>query len=78
MILTVTRAIKSWRASNSHLYAVLVKHNILYYACGLFFSTVNVLTLLFLEYEYHTMFQECACSESQPSTFMQLLRASQL
>ncbi|KAG1816545.1 uncharacterized protein BJ212DRAFT_196715 [Suillus subaureus] len=51
MCLTLIRAILSWRSTNSHLYTVLVKHNIFYYACGLFFSTVNVLTLLLLYIE---------------------------
>ncbi|KAG1739468.1 uncharacterized protein EDB91DRAFT_1336797 [Suillus paluster] len=35
MILTLIRAIQNWRGTNSHLYVVVLKHNILYYACGL-------------------------------------------
>jgi hypothetical protein len=34
MILTLIRAIQSWRAHSSRLYVVLVKHNIFYYTCG--------------------------------------------
>ncbi|KAG2130770.1 uncharacterized protein EDB93DRAFT_69368 [Suillus bovinus] len=56
--LTLIRAIQSWRSNNSHLYAVLVKHNIFYYLCGLFFSGVNVLTLLLFHYGYQAMFQD--------------------
>ncbi|KIK43169.1 hypothetical protein CY34DRAFT_804093 [Suillus luteus UH-Slu-Lm8-n1] len=58
MSLTLIRAIQSWRSTNSHIYAVLVKHNIFYYACGLFFSAVNVLTLLLFQYGYQAMFQD--------------------
>ncbi|KAG2067975.1 hypothetical protein BDR04DRAFT_1104181 [Suillus decipiens] len=41
--LTMIRVIKGWRSAKGPLYAMLVKHNIFYYACGLPFSTVNVL-----------------------------------
>ncbi|KIK45028.1 hypothetical protein CY34DRAFT_802124 [Suillus luteus UH-Slu-Lm8-n1] len=58
LCLTLIRAIQSWRSNNSHLYAVLVKHNIFYYVCGLFFSTVNVLTLQLFHYGYQAMFQD--------------------
>ncbi|KAG0701907.1 hypothetical protein DFH29DRAFT_924431 [Suillus ampliporus] len=34
MSLTIIRAIQSWRSTRSHLYAVLVKHNVFYYGCG--------------------------------------------
>ncbi|KAG1791654.1 uncharacterized protein HD556DRAFT_631481 [Suillus plorans] len=47
--LTLTCAIRNWRTNNSSLYVVILKHNVLYYACGLFFSTVNVLTSLLLD-----------------------------
>ncbi|KAG1739467.1 uncharacterized protein EDB91DRAFT_1336796 [Suillus paluster] len=56
--LTLIRAIQSWRSANGPIYAILVKHNIFYYACGLFFSTLNVLTLLLLDYQYHAMFRD--------------------
>ncbi|KAG0703282.1 hypothetical protein DFH29DRAFT_998577 [Suillus ampliporus] len=56
--LTLIRAIQSWRTANGPMYAILVKHNIFYYACGLFFSAVNVLTSLLLEYQYRSMFQD--------------------
>ncbi|KAG2114246.1 uncharacterized protein F5147DRAFT_20074 [Suillus discolor] len=56
--LTLIRAIQSWRSSNSRIYAVLVKHNIFYYACGLFFSGVNVFTLLLFHYGYQAMFED--------------------
>ncbi|KAG1836132.1 hypothetical protein DFJ58DRAFT_190596 [Suillus subalutaceus] len=58
MSLTLIRAIQSWRSTNSRIYTVLVKHNIFYYACGLFFSGVNVLTLLLFHYGYQAMFQD--------------------
>ncbi|KAG1738015.1 hypothetical protein EDB19DRAFT_2039769 [Suillus lakei] len=41
--LTLIRVIQSWRSDNGPLYAILVKHNIFYYACGLFLSAINVL-----------------------------------
>ncbi|KAG2144510.1 hypothetical protein DEU56DRAFT_206210 [Suillus clintonianus] len=56
--LTLIRAIQSWRSTNNRLYVVLVKHNIFYYACGLFFSTVNVIALLLFHYGYESMFQD--------------------
>jgi hypothetical protein len=34
MILTLIRAIQSWRMKSSRLYVVLVKHSIFYYICG--------------------------------------------
>jgi hypothetical protein len=33
--LTIIRVIQSWRSAKGHLHAVLVKHNMFYYACGL-------------------------------------------
>ncbi|KAG1803261.1 hypothetical protein EV424DRAFT_333441 [Suillus variegatus] len=56
MILTLIRAIQNWRTNPSHLYVVLVNHNISYYACGFLFSVTNVFTSLLLKYCYHTMF----------------------
>ncbi|KAG2356008.1 hypothetical protein BDR07DRAFT_484885 [Suillus spraguei] len=41
--LTFIRIIQNWRSDKGPLYAILVKHNIFYYACGLFLSVVNVL-----------------------------------
>ncbi|KAG2357615.1 hypothetical protein BDR07DRAFT_1490498 [Suillus spraguei] len=48
MILTIVRAMQSWQINSSHLYVVLVKHNIFYYICG--FS--NILISLLLNYSY--------------------------
>ncbi|KAG1779051.1 hypothetical protein EV702DRAFT_118092 [Suillus placidus] len=56
--LTLTCAIRNWRATDSRLYVVILKHNVFYYACGLFFSAVNVLTSLLLNYAYSGMFQD--------------------
>ncbi|KAG2367416.1 hypothetical protein BDR07DRAFT_1393266 [Suillus spraguei] len=55
MILTLIRAIQSWRMSSSRLYVVLVKHNIFYYACGLLLSVANILASQFLEYSYYNV-----------------------
>ncbi|KAG2040847.1 hypothetical protein BDR03DRAFT_947534, partial [Suillus americanus] len=41
--LTLVRVIQSWRSAKGLLYAILVKHNIFYYACGLLLSVVNVI-----------------------------------
>ncbi|KAG1883980.1 hypothetical protein F4604DRAFT_231099 [Suillus subluteus] len=60
MILTLIRAIQSWRTNTNRLYVVLVNHNISYYACGLLFSVVNIFTSLLLQYSYHSMLHECA------------------
>lgn len=59
--LTLTCAIQTWRITNNRLYVVMVKHNIFYYACGLVFSIVNVLTSLLLDYAYSGMFQDFQC-----------------
>ncbi|KAG1739473.1 uncharacterized protein EDB91DRAFT_1336798 [Suillus paluster] len=58
MILTLIHAIQNWQVTNGHLYIVLLKHNILYYACGLFFSVVNIFTSLLLHYAYHAMLHD--------------------
>ncbi|KAG2117581.1 hypothetical protein DEU56DRAFT_984839 [Suillus clintonianus] len=41
--LTLICVVRTWRSTKSPLYAILVKHDILYYAIGLLFSTVNIL-----------------------------------
>ncbi|KAG2368669.1 hypothetical protein BDR07DRAFT_1605263 [Suillus spraguei] len=58
MILTLIRAIQSWRINSSHLYIVLVKHNIFYYTCGFLLSVVNVFTSLLLHYAYHAILHD--------------------
>ncbi|KAJ8580921.1 hypothetical protein M405DRAFT_833369, partial [Rhizopogon salebrosus TDB-379] len=55
--LTLIRATQSWRTVRNALYAVLLKHDVFYYACGLFFSAVNILTSLLLKYAYSALFQ---------------------
>lgn len=41
--LTLIRVIQNWRSAKGNLHAVLVKHNMFYYACGLVLSSMNVL-----------------------------------
>lgn len=56
MMLTVIRAIQSWRKHPSRLYVVLVNHNISYYTCGLLISVTNTfVSSLFLHYAYGGM-----------------------
>ncbi|KAG1809169.1 uncharacterized protein BJ212DRAFT_619882 [Suillus subaureus] len=50
--LTIIRVIQSWRSAKGLLYAMLVKHNIFYHACGLLFSAVNVLLPMLLSDVY--------------------------
>ncbi|KAG2069213.1 hypothetical protein BDR04DRAFT_711739 [Suillus decipiens] len=57
MILTIVRAIQSWKINPSHLYVVLVKHNIFYYICGFLFSIANVFVSLLLDYSYNDILQ---------------------
>ncbi|KAG2069215.1 hypothetical protein BDR04DRAFT_711938 [Suillus decipiens] len=57
MILTLIRAIQSWKINPSHLYIVLVKHNIFYYICGFLLSVANVLASLLLDYSYNDILQ---------------------
>ncbi|KAG1728538.1 hypothetical protein EDB19DRAFT_1832696 [Suillus lakei] len=40
----------SWRTAKGPLHAILLKHNIFYYACGLFLTAVNVLVPLLHSY----------------------------
>ncbi|KAG1872115.1 hypothetical protein C8R48DRAFT_696914 [Suillus tomentosus] len=47
--LTLTCAIQKWRISDDGLYGIILKHNVFYYACGLVFSLVNILTSLLLD-----------------------------
>ncbi|KAG1774251.1 hypothetical protein EV702DRAFT_1125887 [Suillus placidus] len=50
---------QSWRTVNGPLYTVLVKHNIFYYACGLFLAAVNALmAILFSQSAYHSVFED--------------------
>ncbi|KAJ8590677.1 hypothetical protein M405DRAFT_932658 [Rhizopogon salebrosus TDB-379] len=58
VVLTLIRAIVYWRVNRNPLYIVLLKHNIFYCACGLFFSAINALASLFLHYAYQGMFQD--------------------
>ncbi|KAG2368694.1 hypothetical protein BDR07DRAFT_1053556 [Suillus spraguei] len=56
MILTLIRAIQSWQIT-SHLYSVLVKHNIFYYMCGFLFSVANIFVSVLLHYSYDDVLQ---------------------
>lgn len=58
VMLTLIRAIQSWRKHPSRLYVVLVNHNISYYTCGFLFSVTNIFTLLLLQYSYRTMLHD--------------------
>ncbi|KAG1883966.1 hypothetical protein F4604DRAFT_230848 [Suillus subluteus] len=58
VMLTLIRAVRSWRMNSSRLYVVLVKHNIFYYTCGFLLSVVNIFTSLLLQYAYHTLFYD--------------------
>ncbi|KAG2057468.1 hypothetical protein BDR06DRAFT_951633 [Suillus hirtellus] len=58
IILTLTRAIQSWRSTKGPLQTILVKHNTSYYVCGLFLSAVNILVpALFPNSPYYTALQ---------------------
>ncbi|KAG1820340.1 uncharacterized protein BJ212DRAFT_1020492 [Suillus subaureus] len=56
--LTLIRALQTWRASNNHLSSVLLKHNIVYYACGFLCSMMNILASVLLHNAYKAMFQD--------------------
>ncbi|KAG1783362.1 hypothetical protein EV702DRAFT_1191789 [Suillus placidus] len=57
--LTLIRVIQSWQTVKGHLHAILVKHNIFYYACGLFFSGMNALMpMLLSDSAYYTILEE--------------------
>ncbi|KAG2121874.1 hypothetical protein DEU56DRAFT_90942 [Suillus clintonianus] len=57
--LSLTCAIKSWRSAKGPLHAILMKHNIFYYVCSLFLSTVNILVpILFSDSAYYSVFED--------------------
>ncbi|KAG1738019.1 hypothetical protein EDB19DRAFT_922160 [Suillus lakei] len=56
--LTLICVLQSLRSDNGPLYAVLVKHNIFYYACGLFFSAMNVLMPILSSDSIYNLFFE--------------------
>ncbi|KAG2065842.1 hypothetical protein BDR04DRAFT_1234340 [Suillus decipiens] len=57
--LTLIRIAQTWRTSNGSMHTVLVKHNIFYYACGLFLSTVNVLApVMFSDAVYYSLLED--------------------
>ncbi|KAG2124626.1 hypothetical protein DEU56DRAFT_916974 [Suillus clintonianus] len=57
--LTLIRAIQSWRMNNGPLHAILVKHNIFYYASGLFLSVINLFIFaLFYNSAYHSLLKD--------------------
>ncbi|KAG1860420.1 hypothetical protein C8R48DRAFT_774396 [Suillus tomentosus] len=59
VFLTLIHVIQSWRSSKGHLYIVLVKHNIFYYACGLLFSAINVIMpVLFPNSAYYIVLED--------------------
>jgi len=51
MILTLIRAIQSWRTNTNRLFVVLVNHSISYYACGL-----RELTFVHATFPYSSLF----------------------
>ncbi|KAG1799952.1 uncharacterized protein BJ212DRAFT_1484676 [Suillus subaureus] len=58
-ILTLIRAFQTWRTSNGGMHTVLMKHNIFYYACGLFLSAVNVLApVMFSDPAYYSLLED--------------------
>lgn len=56
--LTLIRVIYNWRTTNNCLFGILLKHNIFYYACGLFCSAANILMSLLLHDAYNVMFED--------------------
>jgi hypothetical protein len=58
-ILTLIRVFQTWRTSNGGMHAILVRHNIFYYACGLFLSAVNVLApVMFSDPAYYSLLED--------------------
>ncbi|KAG2743810.1 hypothetical protein P692DRAFT_20955656 [Suillus brevipes Sb2] len=55
LILTLIRAIQSWRNHPSRLYVILVNHNTFYYVWSLLFSVTNIFTSLLLQSSYFAM-----------------------
>ncbi|KAG2108822.1 hypothetical protein BD769DRAFT_1498609 [Suillus cothurnatus] len=56
--LTLICVIQSWQLAKSNLHAVLVKHNMFYYACGLILSFMNVLVPVLVPNSIHYLILE--------------------
>ncbi|KAG2128488.1 hypothetical protein BD769DRAFT_701024 [Suillus cothurnatus] len=57
--LTLIRAFQTWRMSSGGMYTILMKHNIFYYACGLFLSAVNILApVIFSNPVYYSLLED--------------------
>ncbi|KAG2132934.1 uncharacterized protein EDB93DRAFT_1175465 [Suillus bovinus] len=57
--LTLIRVIQSWRSAKGDLYAIFVKHNLFYYACGFIFSVVNlIMPVLFPNSAYYIVLED--------------------
>lgn len=54
VILVGIQVFKSYRESGSRLLKILVRQSAIYYACGLFWSAVNIFTLLLLKDDYNS------------------------
>jgi hypothetical protein len=52
-MLTLIRAIQSWRKHPSRLYVVLVNHNISYYTCG--FRELTLVRAIFVLIHNHSL-----------------------
>ncbi|KAG2344904.1 hypothetical protein BDR05DRAFT_1016343 [Suillus weaverae] len=59
VLITMLFTLFDWRSTRYPLHAALLKHNIFYYACGLFFSALNVLVpLAFPNSSYHSFLED--------------------
>ncbi|KAG2130794.1 uncharacterized protein EDB93DRAFT_73016 [Suillus bovinus] len=58
MVLTLIRALQDWRINSGHLYVVLVKHNISYYAFSFLLSATNIFTSMFFLYSYQIILHD--------------------
>ncbi|KAG1738021.1 hypothetical protein EDB19DRAFT_922059 [Suillus lakei] len=56
--LTLIHVLRSWQTAKGSLHAVLVKHSILYHACNLFLSAVNIIMPVLSSYSaYYIVFE---------------------
>ncbi|EIW86210.1 hypothetical protein CONPUDRAFT_148306 [Coniophora puteana RWD-64-598 SS2] len=64
--LTVIRVIKVHQYARGDLARTLIQHNVFYFVCGLFFSILNIITVVSLKYGYSGMLDKSAaiCTSS--------------
>ncbi|KAG2139596.1 uncharacterized protein EDB93DRAFT_698475 [Suillus bovinus] len=60
--LSLIHAVQNCRTDKGNLYVIMVKHNIFYYACGVFLSATNILVPMLFSDASHRSFEDLEVS----------------